>query len=104
MESDFGPQKSPASLARLNAQTQQMLARQNVISYRIREIALTHCIDYPGIDEVDELEMLYAISCNLEGTALANHSCHSFIRYLGAKLGMTNTEIYREWKNFEENA
>ncbi len=57
--------------------------------------------DYP-YQGSDAFDWLWAIVSSYTGTKAANDDCHAFIKHLGDKLGMGQTELYREFVNFKE--
>jgi len=67
------------------------------IEEKIHRMAVNHCEDYPGVEEADAREQLYALDSSLAGIKSANEDLHKLISELQDRLGMSNEEIFQLW-------
>ncbi len=63
----------------------------------MREVVSRICPDYPLTAEAKVYECIWAIESTIAGIKSANADCHSFIHYLGARLGLNDQKLYAEF-------
>lgn len=74
-----------------------LIRDRNIISSRIKEIALENNSDYPNVADVTPLEQLWSIESALKGTLAANGDLHAMLEILRLRCGLTKEQVVEIW-------